>query len=200
MNQQELSTLLTELRSHSHETEWIEFKHNHADPQEIGEYLSAISNSAALHRKDAAYIVWGIEDATHNVVGTTFKPRQAKKGNEELENWLLRLLAPRIDMKIHEFQENGVDVVMFETQPAHRTPVAFSGTEFIRVGSIKKKLKEYPDKERALWAIFSETPFEKGIAAKAVSSNDVLRLIEFIIPGPAGNGPEELRHRFPNHP
>lgn len=179
MNQQELSKLLTELRSQSQETEWGEFKQNNADPQEIGEYLSALSNSAALHRKETAYIVWGVEDGTHKVVGTTFKPRQTKKGNEELENWLLRLLAPKIEVKIHEFQENGHDVVIFEIQPAQHTPVAFSGTEYIRVGSLKKKLKEYPEKERALWAIFSETPFEKGIALRGAGSEDVLRLIDY---------------------
>ncbi len=31
MNQHELSTLLTELRSQSQETEWIEFKQNNFD-------------------------------------------------------------------------------------------------------------------------------------------------------------------------
>lgn len=179
MNQQELSKLLTELRSQSQETEWVEFKQNDADPEQIGEYLSALSNSAALHRKEAAYIVWGVENRTHHVVGTSFKPRQTKKGNEELENWLLRLLAPRIDVKIHEFQEHGHDVVIFEIQPAQRTPVAFSGAEYIRVGSLKKKIKEYPEKERALWAIFSETRFEKGIAFKGAGSEDVLRLIDY---------------------
>lgn len=179
MNQQELSRLLTELCSQSQENEWTEFKQNNADPEKIGEYLSALSNSAALHRKEAAYLIWGVETGTHNVVGTTFKPRQARKGNEELENWLLRLLVPRIDVKIHEFQEGGQDVVIFEIQPAQNRPVAFSGTEYIRVGSLKKSLKEYPEKERALWAIFSETPFEKGIALKGVGSDDVLRLIDY---------------------
>lgn len=179
MSQQALSSLLTQLRSQSRETEWVEFKQNNIDPEQIGEYVSALSNSAALHRKDAAYIVWGVENETHNVVGTSFKPRQAKKGNEELENWLLRLLSPRVDMKIHEFQENGFDVVIFEIQPSHHTPVAFSGTEFIRVGSLKKKLKEYPEKERALWSFFSETPFEKGVARNSVSSEEVLRLIDY---------------------
>ena len=32
------------------ETEWVEFKLNQSDPQEIGEYISALSNSAALHQ------------------------------------------------------------------------------------------------------------------------------------------------------
>ena len=179
MNQHKLSTLLTELRSQSQETEWIEFKQNNIDPQEIGEYLSALSNSAALHRKDAAYIVWGVEDGTHRVVGTSFKPRQARKGNEELENWMLRLLSPRIDVKMYECEENSLNVVIFEIQPAQRTPVSFSGTEYIRVGSLKKKLKEYPEKERLLWSYFSETPFEKGIALKGTPSADVLRLVDY---------------------
>jgi hypothetical protein len=45
---------------------------------------------------------WGIEDETKKVVGTTFKPRQTKKGNEELENWLMRSLHPQVNFKIHE--------------------------------------------------------------------------------------------------
>lgn len=49
------------------ETEWAEFKVNDYEPDEIGEYLSALSNSAALHDEKAAYIVWGVEDATHKV-------------------------------------------------------------------------------------------------------------------------------------
>ena len=51
---------------------------------DIAEYLSALANSAALHSKETAYLVWGIEDGTRNVVGTKFKPRKAKQGNEEL--------------------------------------------------------------------------------------------------------------------
>jgi len=66
------------------ETEWVEFKVGDADPVQIGEYLSALANSAALHQKDAAYIVWGVHDVTHEIVGTPFKPRDAKIGNEEL--------------------------------------------------------------------------------------------------------------------
>ncbi|MFO7905351.1 MAG: ATP-binding protein [Planctomycetota bacterium] len=179
MKQQQLSVVLTELRSLSQETEWVEFKHNNADPHTIGQYLSALANSATLHRKDTAYIVWGIENATHNIVGTTFKPRQAKKGNEQLENWLLRLLSPRIDIQIHEFEESGHQIVIFEIQPAQRVPVSFSGTEYVRVGGLTKKLKEHPEKERALWGLFAETSFEKSFALTDVSSDDVLNLIDY---------------------
>lgn len=94
MSELELTLLLRLLLSLPHKTEWVEFKHNNADPEEIGEYLSALANAAALHEKERAYIVWGIADGTRQVEGTSFRPRQRKMGNEELENWLLRGLTP----------------------------------------------------------------------------------------------------------
>ncbi len=78
MTDQELVALLVSLTQLPRETEWLEFKVNDSEPEEIGEYLSALANSAALHQKDAAYIVWGVENGTHRVVGTSFKPRNAK--------------------------------------------------------------------------------------------------------------------------
>src|SRR2546427_4307377 len=62
MTPRQLSSLLVELLGLPHETEWVEWKHNNSDPAMIGEYLSALSNSAALHGRETAYMVWGIED------------------------------------------------------------------------------------------------------------------------------------------
>lgn len=179
MTPDELKHLVDDLRQLPHETEWVEFKHNNADPVQIGEYVSALSNAATLHRQKNGYILWGIEDGSHELLGTTFRPRSQKIGNEELENWLLRLLTPCIDMQIHEGDVDGKHVVLFAIQPASHQPVRFKDTEFIRVGSYKKKLKEYPEKERALWDIFSDTPFESCAAATGVSSDDVLVLIDY---------------------
>lgn len=91
-----LRSLLTELRGLPKETGWGEFKQNNAQPEKIGEYISALSNTAALEGKKDAYLVWGIEDDSHKIIGTTFRPNEVKKGNEELESWILRLLSPRI--------------------------------------------------------------------------------------------------------
>lgn len=99
-----LAGLLRELRQLPKETEWVEFKCNNANPEEIGEYVSALANSAALWGKANAYVVWGVDDVTHDVVGTTFRLALAKKGNEELENWLVRLLSPRIHFRFVEFE------------------------------------------------------------------------------------------------
>ena len=47
---------------------------NNADPQMIGEYISALSNSAAICNRDRAYLFLGIDDATHKIMGTNFCP------------------------------------------------------------------------------------------------------------------------------
>ena len=73
----------------------------------IAQRLSGLANSAALHGLDTGYMLWGIEDGTKTIVGTTFKPRQSKKGAEELEHWLVRSLHPQVNLNIHEWTHNG---------------------------------------------------------------------------------------------
>ena len=53
--QEYLVGLVNELRKLPAETGWVEFKENAANPEDIGEYLSALSNSAALNGKANAY-------------------------------------------------------------------------------------------------------------------------------------------------
>ncbi|MGL4399992.1 MAG: AlbA family DNA-binding domain-containing protein [Luteolibacter sp.] len=71
--------LISELRKQPAETSWLEFKQNKADPEDVGEYISALANMAALAGKANGYVVWGIEDGTHQAVGTTFRPTTEKK-------------------------------------------------------------------------------------------------------------------------
>lgn len=85
----------------------MEFKANYADPQEIGEYISALSNSAALCGKTNGYLVWGVDDGAHDISGTAFRPELARKGGEELESWLLRLTSPRIHFRFHRTDSDG---------------------------------------------------------------------------------------------
>lgn len=174
-----LKSLVQELVNLPKETEWAEFKVNDAEPKEIGEYLSALANSAALVGKANAFLVWGVQDADHQVVGTTFDPSTAKMGNEELENWLLRSLAPKINFHFHEVLVDAARVVVLEVERAMREPVQFQGSEFIRVGTYKKRLKDFPEKERSLWRIFDTLPFESGTAAEHVSDDDVLKLLDY---------------------
>lgn len=162
------------------ETEWVEFKVNDAVPEEIGEYLSAVSNSALLHGQARGAIIWGVEDGTHEIVGTTFAPRQRKTGGEDLEPWLVRLLTPRLDLRIMEDEVDGKRVVIFDVPAASHTPVRFREHEWIRVGSYKKKLRDYPEKEREIWRLLSRrtADFESETTVRGLAAEDVLRLLD----------------------
>lgn len=58
--------LISDLLTYDEE-EWLEFKENWFEPHAIGEYISALSNAAAMRGKEYAYLVWGISDATHEL-------------------------------------------------------------------------------------------------------------------------------------
>lgn len=174
-----LLSLLHELRQLPKETGWVEFKCNKDDPEEVGEYISALANSAALEGKSFAYLVWGVADESHEVVGTRFRPTMAKKGNEELENWLLRLLSPQVHFQFKEFAAEGKLISMIIIPRASHRPVQFMGAEYIRVGSYKKKLKDFPEKEAGLWRVFDTTPFERLAAAERLGAPDVLKLLDY---------------------
>jgi ATP-dependent DNA helicase RecG len=174
-----LQGLVRELCKLPRETEWAEFKRNNDDPQDIGEYISALANAAALSGKTTGYLVWGVSDDDHALVGSRFDPATARKGNEELESWLLRLLEPHIDFKFTPVELDGQRVVLLEVSAATRQPVRFSGIEYIRVGTYKKPLKDFPEKERALWRVFDRVPFEVGAAMQHISDDEVLRLLDY---------------------
>ncbi len=62
MNSEDLQTVVTRLKSIRGESEWVEFKLNYEDHEEIGEYISALANSAAFCERSHGYLVWGIDD------------------------------------------------------------------------------------------------------------------------------------------
>ena len=174
-----INSIIEEARKYLYEQPWIEFKHNNHDPQEIGEYLSALSNTAALFNQEHAFLIWGIDDETHDIVGTSFIPQETKVGNQGLELWISTQLEPQIQFYFHTTEIEGKPLVLLEIARAHSAPVKFKGVDYIRIDSYKKKLKDFPDTERELWAIFSKKPFEAMIAMENISGDFVLRELDY---------------------
>jgi ATP-dependent DNA helicase RecG len=144
--------LIDRLRALPHETEWVEFKRNRHVPQDVGEYLSALANAACLASQPRGYMLFGIDDESHEVVGTTFDPLAAKgKGNQGLLPWLAAGLHPNVGFETLAIQHPDGRVVLFEVGPARDQPVSFYGKACIRVGSSKMELSRHPEKARALW-------------------------------------------------
>ena len=148
-----LSSLVTQLVASPHEHELVEFKHNFHSAEEIGENLSALANSANLRDIEYAYLVFGVEDTTHNIVGTSFDPYNKKaKGNEDLIPWLSRALSPRLAFKAENVtMESGAHVVVFTVPSANLYPVTFSNVAYTRIGSYTRKLSEYPEDQARIW-------------------------------------------------
>ena len=69
--------LLNRLLSEPIESTWLEFKGNNCDPQMVGEYVSALANSAMLSGRDRAFIVFGVEDITKLPTGTKVRLKKA---------------------------------------------------------------------------------------------------------------------------
>jgi ATP-dependent DNA helicase RecG len=152
MNTADLTALLDRLRAEPRESEWLEFKAKRLDAQPLGEYLSALANSACLLGKPRAYLVFGIEDGSHAVVGTEFDPQaETGQGNQLMPLWLALGLHPNVGFEIHVWQYQGQRVVLFEVHPAFDRPVEFYGKAFVRNGTSKTMLVKYPEKERAVW-------------------------------------------------
>lgn len=177
--EEQLVALVTELASLPHELEWVEFKENIFTPEVISEYISALANGATLTGQPRAYMVWGVDDTTHEIVGTDFDPFSAKKGNEDLQPWLVRSLHPQIHFEFNIFTVDDKRVVLLEIDAANTHPVRSGETAYIRVGSYKKKLKDYPELERRLWKSLEQASFESASAITGLNESEVLSLIDY---------------------
>ncbi len=177
MNEQQLIELLNELVKQPNESEWVEFKLNFHSPEEIGERISALSNGACIHNQAFGYLVFGVEDKTHNIKGTSFKAKSHTKGNEDLEHWLATRLNPRIDFTVYEFDYDATRHISIYVIPATKNqPVGFFHQAYIRVNTITRKLNEFPEKQAKIWKK-EVVPFEKEIAKDNLSAADITKYL-----------------------
>jgi len=160
------------------ESEWVEFKHNYHSDKEIGERISALSNGACIHNKDFGYLIFGVEDTTHKVIGTTFRPKTKKRKREDIEHWLAQRLKPRIDFEIEEFDYNDCHITIFIIPATFNQPVEFKHEAYIRVASITRKLNEFPEKARKIWKKGPVTVFEDGLAIQNVRPDKITELLD----------------------
>lgn len=171
--------LVRELARLPAETGWVEFKVNNADPEMIGKRISALSNSAALEDQETAYLVWGVADDTHEIVGTTFTPAGAKRGNESLEAWLVRMLTPRLNITFRSVIIDEKPVVVLEIPTAKVQPTRFDGKEWIRIESNTHPLGDHGAKEAELWRQFDRRPFETLIAQADCDEEQVVERLDY---------------------
>ena len=189
--------LLKTLLQQPDEIEWLEFKENYWDPEQVGRNCSALSNSAMLLDKDRAYIVYGVQNTTHKMVGTSvkLKKKKGKGGGENFEHWLNRMLRPTLTVEVRDFECDGLQFAMIELEPSYSAPIKFDGVEYIRIGENTRRLEEFPDRLRALWIKTGARSFEDAIARPNVREAEILTLLDVEaffslrgLPAPAARG------------
>jgi len=178
MQESALCRLLEQLLALPGESEWLEFKHNNSDPHAIGEYISALSNSAVVHDRDPAFMVWGIEDGTAKIVGTTFDLAKAKIGGQALEMWLQKKLRPAPLFTFHSFSYNGMPMVILSIRPVNDMPVKFEGIAYTRIGSHKTRLEDHAERLKEFWRHAITGVFEAELAGDNLSEDEVLLLLD----------------------
>lgn len=171
--------LIDQLRAEPAETSWLEFKSNNTDPEMIGKRCSALANSARIEGQDLAYMVWGVADGTHAVVGTEFNPDARKVGNQGLPLWLANSLQPSIAFSFRTIEHPEGRLVLLEIPAATGAPVAFNAVPYIRIGSATPRLTDYPERYQRLIERLQPYRWEQGIARQYASGDEVLALLDY---------------------
>ena len=136
MDANELKTKLSQLLALKSESEIVEFKeaNNNYDFAKLGKYFSALSNEANLLGKDCAWLVFGIEDKSHRIVGTKYRERRTDLDN--LKKEIADKTSNRITFQeIYELKMPEGRVVLFQIPPAPKgLPISFDGHFYGRDG------------------------------------------------------------------
>jgi len=177
MTNPELIELIDELRALPKENEWVEFKTGNVTTNDkLGQYISGLSNAACIANQAFAYLVFGINDETHQAVGTNFNFKNRKEGNEELELWIRRFLSPSIkfDHFVCNYGTNHLEI--FRIPAATGEPTNFKNYPYIRFDSSLTDLKKYPHFLRAIYN--SQTDWSAQIVEKATLDNLDVKAIQ----------------------
>ncbi len=174
-----LVELVRELCKLSNETTWVEFKHNNYNEIMIGKDISALANSAALAGKPQAYMVWGIQDKTHEIIGTTANLQNLKVGNQELENWLRSMLSDNASFEFHDISVDSKRIGILIIERAMNRTVRFKNIEYIRIGSYTKALNDIPSIQGPLWDKIRNVKFEEQYAKSDVTKEEIEQLLQY---------------------
>lgn len=135
-SENELTDILSRLRALPAETEVVEFKKakNGFRDDELGQYFSALSNEANLKSAPYAWLVFGIDDKTHEVLGSNYK--QTKPSLNAMKKAIADQTTGRITFEeIYAFKYNEKRVVMFQIPAAPQgMPIAYQGHFYGRDG------------------------------------------------------------------
>ena len=132
----DINQKLDELLSMKYETETVEFKEakDNFSFDDLGKYFSALSNEANLHNEKYAWLVFGVEDKKHNIVGTNY--RNDDKSLLALKEEMGKQTTGNLTfIEIHKCFRKDKRILVFQIPAAPRgMPVAFKRMHWGRDG------------------------------------------------------------------
>ena len=132
-NNEELLDILNELLAND-ENECVEFKHakNGFDIDLLGKYFSALGNEANLKNKQYSWIVFGIDDKTHDLVGTNFYP---DNNFNKIKKQIADNTTDNITfIEVYSINKDNKRVIMFQIPAASGSPINWKGFAYGRTG------------------------------------------------------------------
>ena len=137
---------LDEFRRMPAEAEWLEFKEakNRFDSDELGRYITALSNEANLCRRDEGWLIFGVKDkinaatGTRSIVGSSYATSAADLN--ELKRQIFSFTSPALGLSdpielVHADCPHGTRILMWRIPPASSgMPVAWKGHYYGRSG------------------------------------------------------------------
>lgn len=134
-SEKELQDKLAELRALTSENEVVEFKEAKKgyDFSKIGKYVSALANEANLKSKSESWLVFGIKDKGHTLIGSKYR-EDDDASLMNLKKEIADATNERFTFKdIHTLEVEGSRIVMFCIPPAPQgIPINFKGHYYAR--------------------------------------------------------------------
>ncbi len=177
-----INKIINSLILYDHDKEWVYICYKGIDSLSLGEMISALSNSAALNKKEYGYLILGIDPLTFKAVGTDFNPSKrylTKTYKKTIEKYLKPKINVRFDMF---YEENNRRVVILYISSAKEIPTSFKNKKYLMVGKIKTELKFYPKKLNDLYRLLNnkeETLVTKKSTQKDLTFNKLFYIYSF---------------------
>lgn len=130
---EELLVILSNLLKVS-ENECVEFKRakNNFDVDTLGKYFSALGNEANLKNKLYSWIIFGVDDKTHELTSTNYC---INNDFNKVKKQISDNTTDNISfIEIYTIVVNGKRVIMFQIPAASGTPINWKGFPYGRIG------------------------------------------------------------------
>ena len=184
LSDERLANIINDFCKDATEHEYVEFKENFSDPYRIGQIVCGFLNTLTLKKIPRGFLVWGIRDSDHAVVGTNFNPRTKKVGGREFDFWLKTTIRPNPHLEFRELNIDGARIVVLiiSANPIDIYKCKKSRNEngsYFRDGTSTIPLEKNKVAEQGLWKAIINKNFETFPAGYNFSEEQVKSLLDY---------------------